>query len=253
MEIKVLGCYGGMDKDSRLTSFLVNGSLAIDSGALVGGLSFQEQRSITDVIISHTHLDHTGQLPLLVDNIFGNNHHPLRIHAIPQVIEKLRAHLFNNILWPNFSELPSSEEPSIVYMPVEVGKVFKIGDLEIRSAMVNHLVPNMGIIVSENGRSWIYPSDTADTDRIWELTNKLPDPRLLFLECSYPNRFQRLADDSRHLTPQGVGRQLAKLNRTFPVRVYHFKPSYVDEIRKELETIDHPDLKVLEQGRVSTI
>lgn len=253
MEIKILGCYGGREGHYRLTSFLVNNTLAIDAGSITDALSFDEQQQITDVIISHTHLDHTNSLPFLVDNIFGETHLPLRIHSHAEVLRQLQTHVFNDVSWPDFSKLPSPEKPSVEYREMKPGETFRIGELEIKPIWVNHLVPTTGMVVTEEGKSWIYSSDTWDTDEIWEIVNNLGDPRLLFIECSYPNRFEELAKASKHLTPADVGRQLAKLDREIPVRVYHFKPSYLEEIKSELEELNHPDLELLEQDRTYSI
>jgi cAMP phosphodiesterase len=253
MEIKVLGCYGGMDGRHGLTSLLVNDVLAVDAGAITDALSFEEQRRITDVIITHSHLDHTSSLPFLIDNTFGTQERPLRIFGHTSVLNDLRKHVFNDVSWPDFSRLPSPDKPTMEYVELPVGRMTRIGLLEVTPVWVNHLVPTTGLIITENGRSWVHSSDTADTTEIWERTNKLADPRLIFLECSYPNRFAELAEASKHLTPEGVGRQLARLKRRIPVRIYHVKPSYLDEIVKELQDLGHPDLKLLQQGEIYTV
>lgn len=247
MEIRVLGCYGGADKNYRLTSFLVNGQFAVDAGALTSVLTFDEQKEISDIYISHVHMDHISGLPFLFDNIFGLRNEAVRVHAHAELIQHLRRHIFNDICWPDFSVLPSREKPTMRYVEVPVGQPVKIAGLDVLPVWVNHLVPNAGIIVTENGKSWIYPSDTSDTEEIWHRVNELADPRLLFLECSFPNRFQKLADDSRHLTPNGVSEQLAKMERKIPTRIYHCKPSVIKEIDAELKEIDHPDLQLLKQ------
>ena len=250
MQIKVLGCYGGMDGSHRLTSFLVDGSFAVDAGSLTGALGLEEQQAITDVFISHSHLDHTGSLPFLADNIFGSREEPLRIYGHAELLAHVREHIFNDISWPDFAVLPSPRRPTIEYVEVTAGEPFRIGRLEATPVWVNHQVPTTGLIVTDAGRSWIFTSDTADTEEIWGRINALPDPRLLFLECSYPNRLSDLADASMHLSPAGVGRQLARLERTVPTRIYHVKPVYLEEISRELAELDHPDLRLLAQDEV---
>ncbi|HUX08241.1 MAG TPA: 3',5'-cyclic-nucleotide phosphodiesterase [Acidobacteriota bacterium] len=253
MKIRVLGCYGGMDGGHGLTSFLINDWLAIDAGAITDALSFEEQKKITDVIITHSHLDHTTSLPFLVDNIFGTKHKPLNIFGHTDVLNDLRKHVFNDVSWPDFTCLPSPDNPVMKFNELPVGKETRIGQLLVKPVWVNHLVPTTGLIITENERSWINSSDTADTEEIWEHVNLLTDPRLLFLECSYPNRFAELAEASKHLTPAGVGRQLARLERKFPIRIYHGKPKHAEEIMKELQELGHPDLELLQQGKIYTL
>jgi cAMP phosphodiesterase len=249
MEIRVLGCYGGADSNYRLTSFLVNGSFAVDAGSLSNALTFEEQRQITDVYISHIHMDHIAGLPFLLDNIFGLHDEPLRIHAHGSVLKDLQAHIFNDVCWPDFTALPSRRRPTAEYVEVTPGQTLYIAGLEVIPIPVNHLVSNVGLIVTDNGKSWIYPSDTRETEEIWRRVNALPDPALMFLECSFPNRFQELADESRHLTPDGVAGELAKLDRLVPTRIYHCKPNFIKEIASELKAIDHPDLELLQQDK----
>ena len=253
MEIKILGCYGGADKSYRLTSFLVNGTFAVDAGSITSSLSFEEQKKITDIYISHIHMDHIVSLPFFIDNVFGHKEEPIRIHSHAHVIKHLKEHLFNDICWPDFTSLPSRKAPSMEYVEHKVGDSFKINDLSLTILPVDHLVPTAGLVVSEEEKSWIYPSDTGNTDDIWKVVNKLEDPRLLFLECSFPDRFDKLAENSYHLTPSGVARQLQKLDREIPVRIYHCKPDVIDEISQELSRINHSDLEMLEQGRTYTI
>lgn len=253
MEIRVLGCYGGADANYRLTSFLVNGTFAVDAGAITNALTFEEQQHIEDIYISHIHLDHVNSLPFLFDNIFGLHERPIRIYSHNGVIEHLKKHIFNDICWPDFSVLPSPQRPTVEYVEVPLGKEFKVGNLTVLPVPVHHLVPNAGLIVTENGKSWVYPSDTADTDEIWKITNELPDPRLLFLECSFPDKFEKLAEESCHLTPSGVEHQLRKLKKPIPTRIYHCKPSAIKEIAAELKQIDYPDLALLEQDVTYTI
>lgn len=71
MEIRILGCYGGADRNFRLTSFLVNGTLAIDAGSITSSLNFEEQKKITDIYISHIHMDHIVSLPFLSTMFLG--------------------------------------------------------------------------------------------------------------------------------------------------------------------------------------
>jgi len=250
MEIRILGCYGGADDEHRLTSFLVDGTIAIDAGALTVALTLEEQLAVNDVYISHSHLDHTSTLPFLADNIYGMREEPLRVHAHAQLLEEVHVNLFNDIIWPDFSQLPSAAEPTLVFVETPVGKPFRIGHLDLRALWVDHVVPTTGLIVTEGGRSWVYSSDTGDTDRIWDEVNKLDDPRLLFLECSYPERLSELADASKHLTTAGVARQLSKIYREIPTRIYHAKPVYLEEIEAEIARIDHPDLRLLRQDEI---
>ena len=96
----------------------------------------------------------------------------------------------------------------------------------------------------------LFTSDTGPTERIWSVANLAEDLAACITECSFPNRLQRVAEISLHLTPQGLVNELAKLTRQVPVYLYHLKPPYVDEIRRELEAcrFNH-HVEELEQDR----
>jgi len=250
MEIKALGCYGGNDRNHGLTSFLINGSIAIDAGAITNALSFNEQQQIDHLIISHIHFDHICGLPFLIDNQFGSRTEPLTIYATAGVIKQLRQHVLNDICWPDFSVLPSREEPSIIYREVLPGEKFTIEDLEFLPVLVDHLVPAIGLIVSNGEKRWACSGDTGVTKQIWQIINDLPAMDLVFVECSFPNRLRSLAEDSRHLTPETVFSQLKGLNKRPPVYLYHCKPIYFEEVHQEIAELDYPSIEMLQQGAV---
>ncbi|MDH5445253.1 MAG: MBL fold metallo-hydrolase, partial [Gammaproteobacteria bacterium] len=107
MELRVLGCSGGIGEQLRTTSLLLNGEILIDAGTGLGDLSLQEMASIGHVFLTHSHLDHLAGLPLLIDSIFDQIKSPLVIHAQPVTLKAVQDHIFNNVIWPDFSVLPS--------------------------------------------------------------------------------------------------------------------------------------------------
>ena len=111
MKLRALGCYGGNIRELGMTSFLVNDTLALDAGWVSSALSLREQERVKDILISHSHLDHTCTLPFLIDNNFTAPGFSLRIYAIPEVIASMRSHLFNNHTWPDFTCLPNDLTP----------------------------------------------------------------------------------------------------------------------------------------------
>ena len=105
MNVNLLGTYGGNTATNFLTGFFVDEFLAIDAGSLTQTMSLQEQLRITDILVSHSHLDHTLSLPFLADNLFGEIEQPIRVWAGAPVIDALKKHVFNDVTWPDFSVL----------------------------------------------------------------------------------------------------------------------------------------------------
>ena len=90
MQIRILGCSGGIGPGLRTTSLLVDGHLLIDAGTGVGDLPATELAAIDTVLLTHAHLDHVCGLAFMADNLFGEIDHPLVVHAIPETLAVLR-------------------------------------------------------------------------------------------------------------------------------------------------------------------
>jgi len=255
MDFRVLGSFGGDSPDCRMTSFLVDGEVVVDAGAITRVLTIEEQRKIRHVLISHTHMDHTATLPFLIENIFGTHPEPVSIYCAKRVMGAVRRHLFNNDTWPDFTRIPDHVEPSVRFQEIIAEEPFTIsglsgGDLEITAIPIDHIVPTTGFLLRQGSSSIIFTSDTGPTERVWQVANETPDLKALITECSFPNRLQTVADVSLHLTPKTLAHELGKLKREVEVLIYHLKPPYLDELRAELIATTMPcELKELVQDQ----
>ncbi len=250
MILRVLGCSGGEAEGDRLTGLLVNGTVAIDAGCLTMALKIPEQVAIRHIFLSHSHLDHICTLPFYTKNIFGHIDVPVEIHALPETLDALRRHLFNDELWPDFSVIPSPDAPIIRYSEIEPGRVYEVEGLRITAIPVNHLVPTVGYLVEDEHSAFIFTSDTAETDAIYEAANRAKHLDLFITEASFPNEQAWLAEASKHLTPAKLAKELKKLKRDVPVAVYHLTPGDKPRMLPELEALQHPRLSLLEQDSV---
>ena len=255
VKFRILGSFGGDSPSCRMTSFLVDETVAIDAGAITRALDIEEQRRVRHVVITHTHIDHTATLPFLIENIFGADDEAVSIYSTRRVLANVRRHLFNNDTWPDFSRIPNHLYPSVRFVEIRAGEPFVIpgldhGDLEITPVPVNHIVPTIGLFLRQGPTSVAFSSDTGPTEAFWKHADMTPDLAALITECSFPNRLQAVADISLHLTPKTLAVELAKLHTDVSIYLYHLKPPYVDEIRGELETADLPHpVEELEQDR----
>ncbi|MCG6921970.1 MAG: 3',5'-cyclic-nucleotide phosphodiesterase [Acidobacteria bacterium] len=249
MRIRVLGCYGGNVPNHGMTSFLVNGSVCLDAGWVSGALSLREQEKVKDVVISHSHLDHTCSLPFLIDNNFSAPGFELRIYAIPEVIGSMRDHLFNNHTWPDFTCLPNDLSPVLKLIEVPPEEPFRVNGITLRAIRVSHIVPTTGFLVEDKTGAIAYSSDTGPTERFWEIVNRTRNLKAVITETSFPNELQDLANVSGHMTPQTLGRELRKLKRDVPVYLYGAKPRHLARIRRQVRTLKRKRLIFLTQGR----
>lgn len=249
MKFKVLGCYGGNIPGHGMTSFLVNGCVALDAGWVSGALSLKEQVKVKDVFISHSHLDHTCTLPFLIDNNFSAPGFSLRIYAIPEVIASMRNHLFNKITWPDFTSLPNDMTPVLKLVEIAPEQPCQVNGLTIRAIPVSHIVPTTGFLVEDKKGAIAFSSDTGPTERFWEVVNSTKNLKVVITETSFPNELQDLANVSGHLTPQGLDQELRKLKKDVPVYLYGGKPKHLDTIKRQLKAVKRKGLHLLVQGK----
>jgi ribonuclease BN (tRNA processing enzyme) len=253
MEWHVLGSFGGSSPTCRMTSFLINGELALDAGSITQALPLEAQRRIRRIVLTHSHLDHTASIPFLVENTFGEQREALEILVTPQVLHTVKLHLFNNDTWPDFTRIPNDMLPAIRLVQVEPRAPFSANGLRLTPFPVRHTVPTHGYLVEDEGGAVLFTSDTGPTQEVWEVANRTAALRALIVEVSFPSRMQAVADVSLHLTPTTLAAELAKLKREVAVYLYHLKPAYVDELRQELAATRFPHpVEELRQGDVYT-
>jgi len=247
MELRVLGCSGGEAEGQRLTGLLVNGTVAIDAGSLTQALTVEEQSRIRHIFLTHSHLDHLCTLPFYTKNVFGRIQDPVQIHALPETLDALRRHLFNDELWPDFSVIPTPDNPIIRYLELEPDQVIDVEGLRITPVSVNHLVPCVGYRVEDDHSAFLFTSDTTTTEAVYTLANATPNLRLFITEVSFPNAQGWLAEAAKHLTPAMLGAELKKLTADVPVAIYHLTPGDSPEILPELEALGDPRIRLLLQ------
>jgi ribonuclease BN (tRNA processing enzyme) len=171
----------------------------------------------------------------------------VEIHALPETLDALRRHLFNDELWPDFSVIPSPDNPIIRFSEIEPGRTYEVEGLRITPILVNHLVPCVGYVVEDDHSAFVFTSDTAETERVYEVANETANLKLFITEASFPNAQGWLAEASKHLTPERLGQELKKLKVDVPVGIYHLTPGDRDMMLPELRAIKDKRLKLLDQ------
>ncbi|HVL57318.1 MAG TPA: 3',5'-cyclic-nucleotide phosphodiesterase [Burkholderiaceae bacterium] len=234
MKLTVLGCSGGIGARARTTSFLLDEDVLIDAGTGVEDLTIDELARIDHVFLSHSHLDHIAALPLLVDSVGARRSRPLVVHALPETIDALRAHIFNWVIWPDFTEIPHYERPWMVFEPMGIDTVVTLGARSIRSIAANHTVPALGFHVFTADAALVYSGDTWPNDEFWRAVNGIRNLRYLIIETAFSNREQDLAKSAKHLFPIQLGEQLQNLRKEPQVLITHLKPSDRELIEREI-------------------
>jgi cAMP phosphodiesterase len=236
--------------EQRLTCFLIDDCVAIDAGSIAIALSAEQRNSVRDIIVTHPHMDHIASLPIFIDDLYPTLKHPMRVHATPEVIDLLERDVFNWNVYPRFSELQNDYGPVMEYVPILLDETFRVAHLTIQAVSVNHIVPTVGLIVSDGKVSVAFSSDTAETTKFWDVVNVQPHLEALLIEASFPNEMASLAEVSRHFTPASLGKELTKLSHNgMDILAVHLKPTYREKIIKQLADLNIPKLSVMEPGR----
>jgi cAMP phosphodiesterase len=238
MKLTVLGPHGGELPGCKSTCFLVDDRLALDAGALTSTLGLDALAKIDDVLLTHSHFDHVKDLPMMSDVVVGRRDTPVTIHSNTECIETLRGNIFNNVLWPDFTKIPTPKNPVFRLRSFKAGASVKIGRYSVRSVLVSHPVESCGYVVSDGSSAFAISGDTGPTEKFWKVLNKTENLKLVLVECSFPNSLQALADISGHFTPQTIEKELEKFDRRgAEVVAYHLKPAFVTQLKKELRSL----------------
>jgi cAMP phosphodiesterase len=253
--LEILGCHGGSVPNRRLPSFLINGHLLLEAGSVTSALPLGVQAGIDHVLLSHAHLDHTVGLAFLVDNTqsaqaAAGRSATVIAASIASVVDDLRVHCFNNRLWPDFTKLPSPEEPGLRFETLREGEAVEFGGLTVVPVPVHHAVPATGFVLHDGTTGMVFSGDTGPTADIWKVAHELTGIRAIVVETAFPNRLEDLARVSGHFTPALLEREMEKMPDA-PLWVYHIKPAHFEETAEELARLGSR-VHVLEQDQTHT-
>jgi ribonuclease BN (tRNA processing enzyme) len=121
MEVRILGCYGAELPGYRFCSFVIDGKLLLDAGAVTSVLRLSEQRRISNILVTHTHFDPIKDPPFSPANLVGDRfHQPLNIIIISRVIEGIKAYLFNDAHRLDFAALPPVKSPVLKFVSMAI-------------------------------------------------------------------------------------------------------------------------------------
>ena len=255
MRIRVLGCSGGIGAGARTSAMLVDNDVLIDAGTGIGDLSLADLDSIRHVFLTHAHLDHIAGLPLLVDRIFEEDFEtPLTVYAREETLRAVRDHLFNDVIWPDFSKLPSPEKPMLRFEVCGPGDTITIGHRDFYAVDVRHSVPSLGFTVKNSGGAFAVSGDTRSNETLWPVLNACDDLRVLVIEVSFPDEMAELAIQAGHYTPQTLTADLERLQHSPEIWLTGMKPGEEMRILEQVRrAAPEKDIRMLAAGTLITV
>ena len=246
MIVRVLGCSGSIAAGFKTSSFLLDDDVLIDAGTGVSELPLDALACIDHVLISHSHLDHILSLALLADSVMRpraeRGRGPIQVHALPETLAALREHIFNGVIWPDFTRLPSAERPALQLVPFAVGDTLTLGREQRRIEVLSaaHSVPAVGFAANGGAAGWwVYTGDTGPNPLLWQRLRGMQVAQLV-IETTFSNDGAQVARLSQHLCPQALAHELQQLEGCVDVHITHIKPGEMNSVMAAIARLDLP-------------
>lgn len=255
MRIRILGCSGGIGAGSRTSAMLIDDDVLLDAGTGIGDLELGDLHAIRHVFLTHAHLDHIAGLPMLIDSIFTEDvDTPVTVYGRAETLKAIQEHLFNWVIWPDFAQLPSEQNPMLRYRVCEPGSTVTIRHRDFHAVDVLHSVPALGYTVQNSGGVFAVSGDTKANETLWPVLNALDDLNTLVIEVSFPDELEALATQAGHYCPSTMCRDLGRLRHDPDIWLTGMKPGEEERILEQVVAIA-PDKKIrmLTRGTVISV
>ncbi len=263
--LKILGASGSKTKLTGTSSFQIYKDILVDAGNVINTLG-EEALNINHIFLTHSHSDHIIDLPFIIEAFFEQRTEPLTIYASKETIESIKMHTFNNKIWPDFTKinLIGKKEKSLILKEIKVDEPIKIGSYTFTAFQANHIPGSFGfVIIKKNLSGYLISGDTYKNEKMWEIINNNNKIKSIIVECSFPSRMSKLAEESKHLTPKILNDELKNLKRDdIQIFICHLKPLHYEQIEKEIQEygilanggkiLDEGDVIHIETGEIET-
>lgn len=255
MRVRILGCSGGIGAGSRTSAMLIDDDVLLDAGTGIGDLALDDLHRIRHVFLTHAHLDHIAGLPMLVDSNFEDDFEtPVTVYGREETLEAVQAHLFNDVIWPDFSKIPDPEKPMLHYVVCNPGGIVSIKHRDFRAVDVRHSVPSLGYTVTNSGGVFAVSGDTKTNQTLWPVLNECEDLKVLVIEVSFPDEQEDLATMAGHYCPSTMCRDLQLLNHDPEIWLTGMKPGQEEKILGQvMATVPGKNIRMLERGTIITV
>lgn len=207
--------------DSNACLHLTNGqrSVLIDAGGNLPQLMNEvneDYRNITDVIITHSHPDHTYGFPFL-SHAFYHSHREITCWSGDEAIPKLEASLeaydlqeADRYLDVTFKSVSTESFDRVELDTEDI-------NLNITTFPTQHSRPGFGISLITEERHIVYSGDTAPVDEMHELDRPI---NILLHDCQATEGYKRYFEEG-HSSAMDIGRLAEDLGVDVLVPFHH--------------------------------
>jgi cAMP phosphodiesterase len=156
------------------------------------------------------------------------------LHATAAVIQILKQHVFNWLIWPDFNQIPDAATPFLVYDEITLGQSVSINHKTITALPANHTVPAVGYQIDSGAQSLVFTGDTIGGKDFWQVVNTIENLKYLIIETAFSNADAELALLSKHLCPSTLADELAQCRSQPQTFITHLKPGEDAKIMQEI-------------------
>ncbi len=252
--VRILGCSAGAFRGLRSTALLVNQDTLIDCGSGAGDLTLAEMAAVRQVVLTHSHLDHIMFLPLLADATLLVRSSPLMVYALPETLQALRQHLFNGVLWPDYTTQPNPASPYIQLIPIRLGETVVLSGCRYTALPARHSIPAVGYWLDADSGSLAFSGDSGDCPEFWEAVNGIGNLRYVMIETTMRDEDAATAERGGHTTPKQLACSVARLQRPAELLVTHIDPDKREAVHTQVRAaLDGRAVHFVERGEVYSL
>lgn len=234
MKVEILGCNGGVGPGLRTTCLRIDDTLLLDAGTGACDLAVEDMMALTDIFLTHAHLDHSVGLAFIAENRIGRTAEPLVVHSQPETLQVLHQHMFNGQLWADFTTLPDADHPTLRFAATPVPFApLHCKALEFLQVPSLHTVPACGYAIRHSGGVFAFTGDTYGHPGMWQSLNALERLDQLMIEVSYGDELADVGTVARHLTPARLAQQLKALHHRPQLLLSHHKTGQETAVRQQ--------------------
>jgi len=251
MKVRVIGCHGSVEPGYQTTCYWINDRFLIDCGSACSTFTPAEQAKVNDIFITHPHLDHVKDICFLIENSANATRDQLILRSSPEILKSVHDHVFNDVIWPDFSKISLGEhrEKALMsFVPLDKNLSHLLDGVKVQAFRVQHVGQALGYLIDDGQSQVIFTGDTGPCPAIWKLANQCKNLKAVYTEISFPSRLDELARVSGHYT---LAQLLADLthfaNTKVPIYISHFKPQFLEELLNEFHSKRSDQLQLMHE------
>jgi hypothetical protein len=257
MQIRVLGCSGSIAAGCRTTSFLLDDDVLIDAGTGVGDLTLTRWPASTtswSPTPTWTTCCPSACWPTASPAAARAGRPPVRVHALPATIAALRLHIFNGVIWPDFTRLPDPAHPVLALHRGGGRPGAELGQRRSRCCRRATPCRPWAMPCWRPRGAWVFTGDTGPNPALWQRLASLP-----VASAGHRDRLPRRRTATGPTQPPPVPSRNCWVNwpswqQATEVCITHIKPGELDAVMAEVGRAGHaPPHQRAGSGQVMTL